>query len=105
MSEQSAGTSLYLKAKIAGVFYLITFLSGGVALIVQGRFGLVAGLIAGACYIAVTLLFYYIFKPVSRVVSLSAAFVSLVGVPLGLLACSSTPCPRSTPWCFSESIA
>ena len=58
MSEQFAGASPRLRAKIAGVFYLFTFLAGGVALIVQGRLGFVAGLIAGACYIAVTLLFY-----------------------------------------------
>jgi len=83
MSEQFAGTSPHLKAKIAGVFYLITFLAGGVALIVHGRLGFVAGLIAGACYVAVTLLFYYIFKPVNRSLSLLAAFVSLLGCAIG----------------------
>jgi hypothetical protein len=36
------------------------------ALIGGGRFGLVSGLIAGACYVAVTLLFYGLFKPVSK---------------------------------------
>src|SRR2546422_10239849 len=78
MMERIAEASPRLKARIAGVFYLLTFLTGGVALFVRGRLGLVAGLIAGACYIAVTLLFYDIFKPVNRSLSLVAAFFSLV---------------------------
>jgi hypothetical protein len=74
-----------LRARIAGVFYLLTFLTGGVALFIRGRLGLVAGLTAGACYIAVTLLFYYIFKPVNRSLSLLAALFSLVGCAMGPL--------------------
>jgi hypothetical protein len=74
-----------LRARIAGVFYLLTFLTGGVALFIRGRLGLVAGLTAGACYIAVTLLFYYIFKPVNRSLSLLAALFSLVGCAIGPL--------------------
>ena len=46
------------KARLAGVFYLLTFLTGGLALFLRGGLGAAAGLIAGACYIAVTLLFY-----------------------------------------------
>jgi hypothetical protein len=46
------------KAGITGVFYLITILTGGVVLFFQGRLGLVVDLIATACYIAVTGLFY-----------------------------------------------
>ena len=74
-----------LKAKIAGIFYLLTFLTGGVALVARGRLGFAAGLIAGACYIAVTLLFYGIFKPVNRNLSLLAAFISVVGIIMGPL--------------------
>jgi len=74
-----------LKAKIAGIFYLLTFLTGGVALVARGRLGFAAGLIAGACYIAVTLLFYGLFKPVNRNLSLLAAFISLVGIIIGPL--------------------
>ena len=85
MTERITETSPRFKARIAGVFYLLTFLTGGVALFVRGRLGLVAGLIAGACYIAVTLLFYDIFKPVNRSLSLLAAFVSLVGCAIGPL--------------------
>ena len=85
MMERIAEASPRLKARIAGVFYLLTFLTGGVALFARGRLGLVAGLIAGACYIAVTLLFYDIFKPVNRSLSLLAAFFSLVGCAIGPL--------------------
>jgi hypothetical protein len=83
--ERIAEVSPRLKARIAGVFYLLTFLTGGVALFVRGRLGLVAGLIAAACYIAVTLLFYDMFKPVNRSLSLLAAFFSLAGCAIGLL--------------------
>ncbi|HWY22556.1 MAG TPA: hypothetical protein VNX26_15120 [Candidatus Acidoferrum sp.] len=46
------------QSSIAAVFYLVTILMGGVVLFVQGRLGLVVDLIATACYIAVTALFY-----------------------------------------------
>jgi hypothetical protein len=82
--ERIAAASPRLKARIAGVFYLITFVAGVFALVsANGR--LAANLIATVCYIAVTLLFYDIFKPVSRSVSLLAAFVSLVGLAVGTL--------------------
>jgi len=43
------------------------------------RLGLATGLIATVCYVAVTALFYELFKPVNRSLSLVAAFFSLVG--------------------------
>ena len=87
MMERIAEASPRFKARIAGVFYLLTFLTGGFALVVRTRVGLAAGLVAGACYIAVTLLFYDLFKPVNRSLSFLAASVSLLGIvvgPLGL---------------------
>jgi hypothetical protein len=78
------------KARIAGGFYLLTFLTGAFALVfVSGR--LVANLIATACYIAVTLLFYDMFKPVNRGLSLLAAFLSLVGCAIGVLSAFHLP--------------
>ena len=50
---------------------------------VNGRFA--ANLIATACYIAVTLLFYDLFKPVNKGLSLLAALFSLAGLVIGTL--------------------
>ena len=69
MLERMAEASLRFKARIAGVFYLLTFVTGIFALMsVNGR--LVANLAATACYVAVILLFYHLFKAVNRRVSL-----------------------------------
>lgn len=73
-------------ARIAGFFYLLTFTTGLIALFGHTRLSFVAGQIAGACYVAVTLLFYYIFKPVSKRVSLLAAFISLLACAIGPVA-------------------
>ena len=72
------------RARIAGIFYLITFVAGVTALVsVRGRF--VANLIATASYVTVTLLFYGLFKPVNRRLSLLAALISLAGLIMGVL--------------------
>jgi Domain of unknown function (DUF4386) len=98
-----------LKARIAGVFYLLEMLTGGFALFVAVRLfvsddaaatatnilaheslfrlGFAANLIQFACYIAVTALFYDLFKPVNRSLSLLAAFFSLVGCAIGAVSC------------------
>ena len=89
------------RARITGVVYLLYFLTAVIGefflrgLVVDGdaaatannilahqplfRLGFATGLIATACYIAVTALLYDLFKPVSRSLSLLAAFFSLVG--------------------------
>jgi len=51
------------------------------------RLGFASDLIATACYIAVTAIFYGLFKPVNKSVSLLAAFFSLVGCALGAVSC------------------
>ncbi len=100
MTERIPEASPRPRARMAGVFYLLTFLTGVAAvpsfkLIVSGdaaatatnilahealfHLGFAALLINVACYIAVTLLFYDLFKPVNRSFSLFAAFFSLVG--------------------------
>src|SRR5262245_47292701 len=78
-------TSPKLTARIAGVFYLLTIVSGGLALtFVSGR-PLVLSL-STLCYAVVTLLFYGLFKPVNSGLSLVAAGFSLVGCVIGALA-------------------
>jgi hypothetical protein len=88
-------------ARITGIVYFLYFLTAVLGefflkgLVVDGdaaatannllahqplfRLGLSTGLIATTCYIAVTALFYGLFKPVNRSLSLLAAFFGLVG--------------------------
>jgi uncharacterized protein DUF4386 len=109
MMERIAEASPRLKARIAGVFYLLEMLTGGFALFVLRRLGVsgdaaatatnilahqslfqlgfAADLIQFACYVVVTGLFYDLFKPVNRSLSLLAAFFSLVGCTIGALSC------------------
>ena len=89
------------RARMGGVFYVVMFVSGGLATF--ARRGLIVGgdaattatnilahesmyllsfagdLLVVASYLAVTALFYRMLKPVSRSVSLTAAFCSLTG--------------------------
>lgn len=77
------------RGRITGVIYLLYFLTATLAawLVSRGFFlpGKVINLIAYAFYIVVTLLFYAMFKPVSRAVSLVAAVVSLAGCAVSVL--------------------
>jgi hypothetical protein len=101
MMKRIAEASPCPAARITGVVYLLYFLTAVLGefflrgLVVDGdaaataanilahqplfRLGLATGLIATAGYIAVTALFYDMFKPVHRSLSLLAAFFSLVG--------------------------
>lgn len=109
MMERVAETSPRFTARLAGLFYLLTFVTGGLAifarhgLVVDGdaaatathilaheslfRLGTAADLLVVACYIAVTALFYRLFKPVSRSGSLLAALFSLVGCAVLAFTC------------------
>ncbi len=83
MMERIAEASPRPRARITGVVYLLYFLTAVSAEVFVGRSRLVlydaVNLIAYAFYIAVTLLFYYLLKPVNRNLSLLAAFFSLLG--------------------------
>ena len=109
LTNRTTGASPRFKAGIAGVFYLLTFLTDGVVLFVGGRLvvsgdaaatatnilaheplyrlGFAAALMMYSCYIAVTALFYDLFRPVNRSLSLLAAFFSLVGCAIGAASC------------------
>ena len=101
MMERIAEESPRPRARITGVVYLLYFLTAVLGefflkgLAVDGdaaatannilahqplfRLGVATGLIATACYVAVTALFYDLFRPVNKRLSLFAAFFSLVG--------------------------
>lgn len=71
-------------ARISGAVYVITFVSGTLALLVPtGR--QVTNMVAAFSYIAVTVLFYFLFRPVDRAASLLSALVSLTGCIVGAL--------------------
>jgi hypothetical protein len=55
MMEWIAEASPRYKARIAGVFYLLTFLTGGFALVVRSRLGAAAGLVDMRCPSGTTL--------------------------------------------------
>ena len=101
MTERIAETSPRFRARVAGVFEMLEGMTSAFGqvfvlgkLIVYGNaaataanilghqrlfwLGFVSSLIGVACHIAWILLFYYLFKPVNRSLSLLAAFVGLV---------------------------
>jgi hypothetical protein len=108
MTERITEMSPRLRARVAGVLYLIcgtaySFADGSVRgrLVVYGdaaatahnilaretlfRLGFAAELISAVSYITVTLLLYDMFKPVNRSLSLLAAFFSLTGCTIQAL--------------------
>ena len=82
-----AEASPQLKARTAGVFWLMVFLAGSFALFAgRGTAAFsAANLVAPLCYIVVTLLLYDLLKPVNRCVSLLAAVFGLAGCAVSLL--------------------
>src|SRR5271169_3119758 len=101
MTDRTVEASPHPRARITGVVYLLYFLTAVLAVFfIRGvvesgdaaatannilaherwfRLSVAVGLIATALYIAVTVLFYGLLKPVNKTVSLLAAFFSLVG--------------------------
>jgi hypothetical protein len=76
------------RARFTGFIYLLFFLTAVLAEILHGR-GLVgyshaANLISYLCYLIVTLLFFWMFKPVNLLLSLAAALFSLSGCIVGV---------------------
>ena len=106
--ERISDASPRLKARVAGLFYLFTATTGfGVfvrgKLVVDSdavatttnilaheplfRLAFLADLLVNPCFVILTLLFYDLFKPVSRGVSLLAAFFSLAGCAIASVVC------------------
>jgi len=76
-------------ARLTGAVYLAYFATTIITTIVQSRvpeaIGRTGNLLAYALYAITTLLFYDLFKPVNRKLSLVAALVSLAGCVVGSL--------------------
>ena len=86
MTERITGASPRLKARIAGVFYLLAVLAAVFGeVFLRSRLAVAAGLVAVLCFVAVTLVLYDIFKPVNGLLSLFAASFNLVGMTLEAL--------------------
>jgi hypothetical protein len=87
--KQIFKTSSGPRARVTGVVYLLYFLLAIFATLLNGPrllvYSYIVNLIAILCYIALTLLLYYLFKPVSNNLSLLAAFVSLAGCTITTL--------------------
>lgn len=108
--NQAAESAQNPHARLAGVLYLLTIITGMAAFMLEGRLlvtndaAATAGNILshqnlfrlsnifnllGTCfYVAITALFYHLFRPVNRAVSLIAAFLSLVGCAMGAVSCA-----------------
>lgn len=85
MRERMSDTSPLVKARMAGVFWLMTALAGTVALMSRARgLGMAANTVAIVCYVVATLLVYQLLKPVSRSLSLAAALASIAGCANGV---------------------
>lgn len=90
MMKRTAGVSPRFKARMASVLFLLLLLTSSITeFFARGRLSFVphlaAGIIEVSCLIAVTLLFYSLFKPVDRRLSLLAMSFNFVALVLLLL--------------------
>lgn len=83
-------------ARMAGVFWLLTILTGTAAMAARGGpLGILINLVSTACYVGATVFAYSLLKPVNRHVSLLAMFFSLVGCAIGALAALALLAPQA----------
>src|SRR5437867_11155803 len=117
MTEHLREESPVLQARMAGGFWWLCILAGVAGFIAGGPLivandaaataanilakeslvglGFAANLISGLSYLGVTVFMYYVLKPVSRSLSLLAAFFGLAGVAIGGVAWVSNLAPLS----------
>lgn len=81
MIKRIAAASPRFNARIAGAFYLLTIVTGVVAFIAgpSTALGAAASYVEAASYVAVAVLFYFIFRPVNSGLSLLAALIGVMG--------------------------
>jgi len=81
--EQVTESSRQSNSRIAGVLFLISVLTAGAGeVFFHGKMLVALGLAAVACYVAVTLLLYGIFKPVQKSLAVLAVSFNLIGLSL-----------------------
>lgn len=85
MTSSTVAMSPNLRARIAGAFYVITIVASVFSFLVPSAASIALN-IGGAAYIGVTVLFYFIFKPVNKSASLLAAALSFMGLAIGPIA-------------------
>jgi len=83
--SSDAEVSVRFNARLAGIFYLLNILTAVSALFAHGTLASAVLLTSTACYLAVTLLFYQLFRPVDRTISGWAAVCSLAGCAITTL--------------------
>lgn len=90
MADGIAEVSMHSRARATGIIYLLYFLTAifGQLLLSRGvaGFGLGVSLLGTAFYVVLALLFYWLFKPVNKNLSLLAALISLAGCVVTALA-------------------
>jgi hypothetical protein len=88
-TRRTAEASPGPRGRTTGVVYLLYFLTAILGEFLLSRkfivYGDIVNLIANACYVAVTLLFYELFKSLNKGLSLVAALFSLVGCAIATL--------------------
>ena len=81
---QIFGIPAHRMARITGAIYAVNILASPFAIVGPKTFlDLCCGLVSTAAYIVITILFYFLFKPVSRSVSFVAALFSMTGCIVG----------------------
>lgn len=86
MNGPISNSSARLMARIAGVLYVVNIVTAMYSYFgPKNSLAFASGLVASVAYTAVTVLFYLLFKPVSRWLSLLAACISMAGSTLGVL--------------------
>ncbi|MCK6541248.1 DUF4386 domain-containing protein [bacterium] len=79
------------QARWAGFFWLLVFLMGSVSLAFRNTTtGFVLDKTASVCYIVVSILFFYLLRPINKTMSLTAALFGVSGCIVSLFGLAAT---------------